>query len=318
MRLKDMYAAAVRVGGENDPRGDKGLARLLAGARKEYEALPDTRRWEFDRERLTNPFADTRILVGDPETEVHRILVGIDMEVGEVLLADRLRERGAGVDLVLAHHPDGRALADLEAVMGVQADIWRKQGVSIAYGDAVMSERMAEIRRAFHPYNNDQAPSAARLLGIPFMCCHTPADNSVNAFLQARCDALDEDATVDDVLEMLKSIPEYRMAVTLGNGPVVYEGDKERRAGRIMVDMTGGTSGPKESIERLAAAGVGTIVGMHMREDHRKLAAKSHMNVVIAGYMASDSLGMNIVVDEFARAGVEVLPCSGYIRVARL
>jgi hypothetical protein len=140
----------------------------------------------------------------------------------------------------------------------------------------------------------------------------------VNAFLQERCDALDQDATVQDVLDLLKSIPEYRHAVTLGNGPVVYEGDTKRRAGRVMVDMTGGTSGPKESIERLATAGVGTILGMHMGEDHRKRAAKAHMNVVIAGHMASDSLGVNIVVDEFARQGVEIIPCSGYFRVARV
>jgi putative NIF3 family GTP cyclohydrolase 1 type 2 len=318
MRLADMYAAAVRVGSENDPRGEKGIARVLAEARKEHDELPESRRWEFDAERLENPFADTRILVGDPETDVRTVLVGIDMEVGEVLLADRLREKGRPVDLILAHHPDGRALADLEAVMGVQADIWRKQGVPITYGDAVMAERMGEIRRAFHPYNNDQAPSAARLLEIPLMCCHTPADNSVNAFLQERCDALDQDATVQDVLDLLKSIPEYRHAVTLGNGPVVYEGDTKRRAGRVMVDMTGGTSGPKESIERLATAGVGTILGMHMGEDHRKRAAKAHMNVVIAGHMASDSLGVNIVVDEFARQGVEIIPCSGYFRVARV
>lgn len=318
MRLADMYAAAVRVGSENDPRGEKGIARVLAEAKKEYGELPEERCWEFDTERLTNPFADTRILVGDPETDVRTVLVGIDMEVGEVLLADRLRETGRSVDLILAHHPDGRALADLEAVMSVQADIWRKQGVPITYGDAVMAERMGEIRRAFHPYNNDQAPAAARLLDIPFMCCHTPADNSVNAFLQERCDALDQDATVQDVLDLLKTIPEYRHAVTLGNGPVVYEGDKDRRAGRVMVDMTGGTSGPKEAIERLAVAGVGTIVGMHMGEDHRKRAAKAHMNVVIAGHMASDSLGVNIVVDEYARQGVEIIACSGYFRVARV
>ena len=318
MRLADMYATAVRVGSENDPRGEKGIARILSEAKREYDELPEPRRWEFDDERLRNPFADTRILVGDPETDVCTVLVGIDMEVGEVLLVDRLREKGSPVDLILAHHPDGRALADIEAVMSVQADIWRKQGVPIAYGDAVMAERGAEIRRWFHAHNNDQAPAAARLLGMPFMCCHTPADNSVNAFLQKRCDALDEDATVQDVLDLLKAIPEYRHAVTLGNGPVVFEGDKDRRAGRVMVDMTGGTSGPKEAIERLAAAGVGTIVGMHMGEEHRKNAAKAHMNVVIAGHMASDSLGVNIVVDAFARQGVEVIACSGYFRVARV
>jgi hypothetical protein len=318
MRLADMYATAVRVGCEQDPRGEKGIARVLADARKEFDDMPEQRRWEFDQERLTNPFADARILVGDPGSDVGHALVGIDIGVGEVLLAERLRERQRPVDLILAHHPDGRALADLGAVMGVQADIWRGQGVPIGFGDAVMAERSAEIRRAFHHYNNDQVPSAARLLGIPFMCCHTPADNSVNSFLQKRCDALDEDAKVQDVLDMLKEIPEYHEAVLLGNGPIIYEGDPDRRAGKVMVDMTGGTSGPEEAIERLAAAGVGTILGMHMGEDHRKAAAKAHLNVVVAGHMASDSLGMNIVVDEFEKGGVEIIPCSGFIRFSRI
>ncbi len=72
---------------------------------------------------------------------------------------------------------------------------------------------------------------------------------------------------------MLKSIPEYREAVLQGTGPVIFEGDGKRRTGKIMVDMTGGTSGPVEATSsKLAAAGVGTIVGMHMGEEHRKKA----------------------------------------------
>ena len=50
----------------------------------------------------------------------------------------------------------------------MQADVWRKFGVSIAYGDAVMTDRMAEIMRALHPRNNEQTVQAARLLGIPY------------------------------------------------------------------------------------------------------------------------------------------------------
>ena len=76
-------------------------------------------------------------------------------------------------------------------------------------------------------------------LGIPLMCCHTPADNSVNAFLQARCDELDEDSTLDDILSMLKGMPEYREGVIRGNGPRIFQGDPGHRAGKIMVDMTG-------------------------------------------------------------------------------
>ncbi len=317
MRLKDMYEAAFRAGMAADPRGEEGVNRVLARARKDFDDLPERRRWEFDQECLVNPYADTRILYGDPDTEVSTILVGIDLEVGEVLLADRLREKGRTVDLMFAHHPEGRALARLEEVMGVQADVWGRFGVSLAYGDAVMTDRMAEIMRSLHPRNNERTVEAARLLGIPYMCCHTPADNSVNAFLQRRCDDLGTDGTVDELLDMLKSIPEYRQAVLEGTGPTIFEGSGRRRTGKIMVDMTGGTSGPVDSLGRLAAAGVGTIVGMHMGEDHRKRAKEEKISVVIAGHVSSDSLGMNLVIDEFVSQGVQVIACSGFTRVGR-
>ncbi len=317
MKLRDIYETAYRQGIEADPRGRDGVELVLKRAKKAFEDLPEHKRWEFDQETLINPFADTRILVGDPDTEVSRLLAGIDLGVGEVLLADTLKSRGTEIDLLFAHHPEGRAVARLEEVMGLQADVWSKFGVSLAYGDAVLEDRMSEIRRALHPRNNEQTLSAARLLNLPYMCCHTPADNNVNRFLQAQCDDLGTDATVDELLDLLKSIPEYREAVLQGTGPVIYEGDGKRRTGKIMVDMTGGTSGPIEALGRLASSGVGTILGMHMGEEHRKKAKAEHMNVVIAGHMSSDSLGMNLIIDNYERQGVDVIACSGFTRVSR-
>jgi hypothetical protein len=317
MRLKEMYETAFRVGMAADPRGSEGIARVLERAQKDFDKLAEDERWEFDTECLVNPYSDTRILYGDPETEVSTILVGIDLEVGEVLLADRLRAKGRPVDLMLAHHPEGRALARLEEVMGLQADVWRTFGVSIAYGDAVMSDRMAEVTRLLRPRNNEQTVGAAKLLDMPYMCCHTPADNNVNAFVQARCDELGVDSRIDELLDMLKSIPEYRQAVLEGTGPMIFEGNERRRTGRIMVDMTGGTSGPVDSIAKLAAAGVGTIVGMHMGEEHRKRAKEEKISVVIAGHASSDSLGMNLIIDHYERRGVDVIACSGFTRVSR-
>jgi hypothetical protein len=317
MRLKEMYETAFRVGMAADPRGSEGVARVLERAQKDFDKLAEDERWEFDTECLVNPYSDTRILHGDPETEVSTVLVGIDLEVGEVLLADRLREKGRPVDLMLAHHPEGRALARLEEVMGLQADVWRTFGVSIAYGDAVMSDRMAEVTRLLRPRNNEQTVGAAKLLDMPYMCCHTPADNNVNAFVQARCDELGVDSRIDELLDMLKSIPEYRQAVLEGTGPMIFEGNEKRRTGRIMVDMTGGTSGPVDSIAKLAAAGVGTIVGMHMGEEHRKRAKEEKISVVIAGHVSSDSLGMNLIIDHYERRGVDVIACSGFTRVSR-
>ena len=67
--------------------------------------------------------------------------------------------------------------------------------------------------------------------------------------------------------------------------------------------MTGGTEGPKEALDRLSQAGVGTLVGMHYSEEHRKKAEELKLNLVIAGHVSSDTLGMNIILDEIEKAG---------------
>ncbi len=64
-------------------------------------------------------------------------------------------------------------------------------------------------------------------------------------------------------------------------------------------------------------AGVGTIVEMHMSDEKKKLAEEHHLNVIIAGYMTSDSVGMNAILDEIEREGVKVIPFLGLIRVKR-
>ncbi|MEK7067504.1 MAG: NGG1p interacting factor NIF3, partial [Patescibacteria group bacterium] len=92
----------------------------------------------------------------------------------------------------------------------------------------------------------------------------------------------------------------------------------ENSCGKIAVtEFTGGTEGSKEMYEKIAAAGIGTVIGMHMHEEHRKEAEKYHINVVIAGHMSSDSLGVNLFLDELERKGVKIVPVSGLIRVKR-
>ena len=58
----------------------------------------------------------------------------------------------------------------------------------------------------------------------------------------------------------------------------------------------------------MANFGIGTVVGMHMSEEHRREAEKNHINVVIAGHMASDSLGMNLFLDKLEEQGIDVIP----------
>jgi hypothetical protein len=56
---------------------------------------------------------------------------------------------------------------------------------------------------------------------------------------------------------------------------------------------------------------------MHIREEDRREAVKHYINIVIAGHIASDSLGMNLILDKLEERGVEIIPCSGLIRESR-
>jgi len=41
------------------------------------------------------------------------------------------------------------------------------------------------------------------------------------------------------------------------------------------------------------------------------------LNVVIPGHISSDSLGVNLFLDELEKRGIKIIPCSGLIRVSR-
>ncbi len=315
MKLKEVYQLAVEMGKTFDPRGDE-VNRLLDERQKEYQQMNDDEKLWFDEENLTNPYNDTRILWGEGNEVIKSAICGIDMETPEILLVDRLREKGKRIDMIISHHPEGSAQADLHNVMHVQSDMMESAGVPINIAEGLMEDRISEVKRAMMPLNHQRAVDAARLLDIPFICVHSPADNMVSHYLQ-KVFAQTPYRTVQDVMDIMMDIPEYRQARKCKAGPTIVSGDKKRRAGKIFIKMTGGTAGSVKSYEKLAAAGVGTIIGMHMTDNHRKAARDNHINVVIAGHMASDSLGINLFLDELEKKGLEIIPAAGLIRVKR-
>jgi len=167
------------------------------------------------------------------------------------------------------------------------------------------------------PVNHTRPVDAARLLDIPYLCLHTPADNMVVSYLQALFDK-ELPARLKDVVKFLKQIPEYQEAARNNAGPRILIGSDDQRTGKVFVDMTGGTSGSKDTLEKLSQSGVGTIVGMHMSEDHRKEAEKHHIHVVIAGHISSDTLGLNLLLDVLEKRGpLAITECSGFKRIKR-
>ena len=325
MKLREFFDRALAAGRASDPRGEDGVLAYLAKERRTYEGLSDDTKKDFDVERLVNPYHDTRILNGSEDAEIKSIMVGIDFEVGELLLADRLRERGTAVDLCVAHHPEGYALANLFRVMEMQADILAYLGVPINVAEGILDPRLHEVKRRVLVQNHTRAVDAAKLLGLPFMCLHTVADNCVTKYLQDIFDA-EKPQMLADVIALLKAQPEYAESKLHSTGlqvlarSVKSENNIARiRAGEVFVDMTGGTGGSRWMFEKLATnTQVGTFVGMHISEENLEIAKKNHLNVVIAGHAASDSLGLNLLLARVADGDeLEVIPCSGYAKFAR-
>ncbi|MFA5068664.1 MAG: NGG1p interacting factor NIF3 [Candidatus Omnitrophota bacterium] len=317
MKLKDFYDSAVAEGIRHDPRGEKGVKDFLLSVKKEYDGLDPAGKEDFDMDRLFNPYGDTRILFGEHVHEIKNILAGIDMETQEIMFAEMLRGKGKGIDMVLSHHPEGPALSALHKVMDIQLDLLEDAGVSRKKAKKLLDERIEEVSRRTHPANVMRAVDAAALLGIPFMCAHTVADNCVSEYLQ-KLISKNRPKTVQDIVDLISEEPEYKYAIKTGTGPRVILGKLSNPCGKVIVEMTGGTGGSKKIFPELVKADVKTIISMHMSEDNFKKAKKHKLNILIAGHISSDSLGLNILLDSITRGQeMEITPCSGFIRVKR-
>lgn len=312
MTIKQIFDLAIKMGADSDLRGRTAVLKMLKQKKEKYEKLNKEQKEDFDLEALTNPYLDSRIHFDAGTPKIKKVLAGIDMEGGEIFLADRL-----GADLILAHHPRGKALTDLADVMHLQADVYAQYGVPINVAEAVQKSRIEEVARGVNPVNHYRPIDIARLLKISYVNVHTPCDNLVANFLKKKITAAKPEY-VGEILKLLKEIPEYKKAVKLGAGPRLFAGQPDNHCGKVAVtEITGGTEPSAKIYEKLAQAGVGTIIGMHQSEEHKKEAGAAHINVIIAGHMSSDSIGMNLFLDELEKRGVEIIPCSGLIRIKR-
>ena len=317
MKLRTIYDLVIKKGMSEDQRPKKVVEQELKQAKKEYRKAKGVDRLAFDKERMRNPYADTRILYGTGDEEIKTVMVGIDIHVSEVVLADRLRDRGVKIDLIISHHPAGKALAGLHRVMGIQPGLWEKYGLSSEVAQGIMKDRIDQVARGLSAVNHTRPEDAARLLGIPLMCTHTAADNCVAHYLQKLFDKK-KPKKVRDVIRILKGIPEYRESMKHGAGPHILIGKEDADAGRIFVDMTGGTSGPDKLFARLSQSGVKTLIGMHCKETSFNVAKSEFINYVIAGHISSDNLGMNLLYDAVEKKGkLKFIECSGFRRFRR-
>ena len=319
MKLERLYKKAIEIGIDNDLRGKPAIKKILKEEKENYAKLKDDEKEYYDADRLFNPFSDTRILNGDPKTSVKNVIVGVDMEVGEILLTYLLnKEDGKKIDLIISHHPEGYALAQLYDVMKLQADLLANSGVTVSVAEQLMAKRIGEVERRLLPVNHTRAVDAAKTMGIPMMCVHTPSDNCVANYL-IKTFANKKPYKLKDIMDILKSIPEYKKSMKLQIPPKIVNGTENNKCGKIFVDMTGGTEGSKEIFEKFANSGVSTLVGMHFSEEHLENAKKANLNMIIAGHISSDVLGLNLLFDEIEKEDkLAFTSISGFERIRHI
>jgi len=314
MTIREIHNLAIQMGIQSDFREENGVKRFLDVKKEQYEKMNEKEKEGFNVEALENPYLDSGIHNISEDKNIKKVLVGVDIDTAELLLAKQLKD----IDLVICHHPIGKSLAHLSDVMHLQCDVLNYYGVPINIAEGLMKERIDEVSRGTSSSNHQKVVDSAKLLDVNLMNIHTPCDNLAAQFLKIFIDSK-QPRTLGELIDTLKRIPEYREAMKVGSEPRIFVGASENRCGKIaLTEITGGTEGSPKLFAKMADAGIGTVVGMHISEEGKKQAEEAHINVVIAGHMSSDSLGINLFLDELEKRGVQIIPCSGLTRISRL
>jgi len=243
-----------------------------------------------------------------PGENIKKVLFGVDMDTPELLLAKEL-----GYDCVVSHHPRNTD-SDMYSLMDTHICKLEALGVPRNRSQKRLAERKEELGYNKHVSNSRRSESAAKLLGMPYMCVHTPTDilaeNAVQKYLDDKF-AGKKDVNLQDICDALEEFGEYKNSY---RKPVIRVGNKDSYAGKIYVLMSGLTGPGAEILKEYLEAGVGTLVMMHIPEKDAKILKEQKIgNVVIAGHMSSDSVGMNLLAKEWEKEGIEVTMMSGVV-----
>src|SRR5665647_926822 len=107
MNIKDIYNLAIQTGIENDFRPSFQIEKQLKRVKEKYAKLSVDEKEIFDKEKLTNPYLDSRIHFDNGLKNVKRVIAGIDADSAEVMVVRYLNNHTPEkkIDLIINHHP---------------------------------------------------------------------------------------------------------------------------------------------------------------------------------------------------------------------
>ncbi|MEM3704095.1 MAG: hypothetical protein QXX79_06760 [Candidatus Bathyarchaeia archaeon] len=230
---------------------------------------------------------------------IKKVLFGIDAGTPELLLAKQL-----GCDAVIAHHPPGGTAAiNFHEVFRRHIQQMVAAGIPRREAEKAVEKRIEELEVEGHMRNYAHTVDVAKILKMPYMNIHTPLDEVGRRIMDEKIKSrVKENSSVKDVVSALKELPEFKNALT---DIKIRLGKPENPAGKVVVSHGAGTNGGYEIAKTYFKHGVGTVVYIHISPaDLARLKAESVGNLIVTGHIASDSVGINPLIDELEENGI--------------
>lgn len=250
--------------------------------------------------------ADMREIPEDSGIHVHgsdirKVLISIDITVSELILAKNL-----GCDCVVAHHPLGEAIINFHRVLTRHKSLMVQNGVPETIAEEAVSRLIQRIEVRNHAANYSQVVEAARQMKMPLLNIHLPLDE-VGRRKMDEVTPKNRNIKVKDIITSLKRIPEFQRARTEIK---LRLGDHESEAYPYAIVHGAGTNGGYPVAKAYFENGVSTIAYIHIDpEELRRLREeKIKGNLIVTGHIASDSIGINVLIESLRKQGLEVLP----------
>ena len=313
MTLREVYEKAVEIGVDNYPGGAGEAERKLESVRERYQTMAEEPRARFDRERLRNPFGDTR-MVNLPDFEFDTVLTGIDIYAPEVLLAAELRRRYPRL-AVIAHHAVSfgrRGLGSVEDTIWTLAVHMESIGIPRAEAESMVWEWIAV----------KEAESAARLadvgvlqmveaLELPVATVHGPCDvcfESEMHSILARC------STLQEAVDGLSASPEMAYSgPELGEPYSILLGEPDAKLAPVWAPIAVGWRPSLKMVEAALKRGIRTVLVVLAPPEYVALAKAYGANLISVPHHMTDCRGMRLIYDQvFAGRDIRIIPCSNY------
>jgi putative NIF3 family GTP cyclohydrolase 1 type 2 len=230
-----------------------------------------------------------------------KILFGIDAGVPELLLAKQL-----GCDAVIAHHPQGgTAVANFHQTFKRHIQQMVVAGVPMEEAEKIIKKRLEELAVEAHTQTYSHAVDVAKLLKMPYMNIHTPLDEIGRKIMANQIKSrIRKYSTVQDAVSALRELPEFKNAVTEIK---IRLGKADNPAGKVVVSHGAGTNGGYEVAKTYFKHSIDTVVYIHISfNDLEKLRIDNVGNLIVTGHVASDSVGINPLINELEKRNISV------------